>query len=209
MVLTFLKVEVSKANGDSCPISRKTVQTVNDCPDSLEKWKKAAERKNCAALATKCSEPEKLQYHCVINPFVNETLEICAYAKNIVLGYCTEYSISGNTIQQNIRTECKMFKNNPCPEYYRSIEAYKYPGCYALTKRSAYVSEDRMSATVPSNFKITEMEQKRGDHVVYIVIVTLLFVINALNMLALIGWYCHKKRRKLHRRTEQQCSHDV
>lgn len=44
---------------------------------------------------------------------------------NTFTGYCTEYSISGNTIQQNIRTECKMFKNNPCPEYYRSIEAYK------------------------------------------------------------------------------------
>lgn len=77
---------MSEAYEESCPISRKTVQIVDDCPDSLEKWKKSAERKNCAAFAIQCSGPQKLQYHCVINPFVNETIEVCAYAQNIVLG---------------------------------------------------------------------------------------------------------------------------
>lgn len=77
---------MSKANGESCPISTKTVQVVEDCPDSLEKWNRAAERKNCAAFATQCGEPKKLQYHCVINTFVNETIEVCAYAQNIVHG---------------------------------------------------------------------------------------------------------------------------
>lgn len=77
---------MSKANGESCPISRKTVQVVDTCPDSLEKWNRAAERKNCAALATHCGKPKELQYHCAINPFVNETIEVCAYAQNIVLG---------------------------------------------------------------------------------------------------------------------------
>lgn len=77
---------MSKANGESCPISRMTVQVVEECPDSLEMWNRAAERKNCAAFATHCGGPKKLQYHCVINPFVNETIEVCAYAQNIVLG---------------------------------------------------------------------------------------------------------------------------
>lgn len=77
---------MSKANGESCPISRMTVQVVEECPDSLEKWNRAAEKKNCAAFATHCGGPKKLQYHCVINPFVNETIEVCAYAQNIVLG---------------------------------------------------------------------------------------------------------------------------
>lgn len=84
-------LKMSKANGESCPISRKTVQIVDECPTSLEKWKKASDRKNCAAFANQCSKPKQLQYHCVINPFVNETIEVCAYAKNIVLGrsfYC-------------------------------------------------------------------------------------------------------------------------
>lgn len=84
-------LKISKANDASCPISRKTVQIVDECPDSLEKWIKAAMRKNCASFANQCSKPSKLQYHCVINSFVNETIEVCAYPKNIVLGryfYC-------------------------------------------------------------------------------------------------------------------------
>lgn len=82
----YFTQKMSKANGESCPISRMTVQVVEECPDSLEKWNRAAERKNCAAFATHCGGPKKLQYHCVINPFVNATIEVCAYAQNIVLG---------------------------------------------------------------------------------------------------------------------------
>lgn len=40
-------------------------------------------------------------------------------------------------------------------------------------------------------------EQKRGDHVVHDVVLILCFTINAVNMLALIGWYCHKRRRQI------------
>lgn len=197
MILIILKVEISKANDESCPISRTTVQIVDECPDSLEKWIKAAMRKNCASFANQCSKPSKLQYHCVINSFVNETIEVCAYPKNIVLGFCTEYSFSGNMIQQNIRTRCPIFQNNRCPMYYRSTDAYKYPGCYKLTKESANVSGDRMTVTVPFSLKIVPKEQKRGDHVVHDVVLILCFTINAVNMLALIGWYCHKRRRQI------------
>lgn len=75
-----------QASSDSCHISRATVQIVTDCPNSEVKWKQAAARKNCEAYASQCSEPERLEYHCVINPFINETLEVCAYAQNIVIG---------------------------------------------------------------------------------------------------------------------------
>nr|XP_034332256.1 uncharacterized protein LOC105324382 isoform X3 [Crassostrea gigas] len=169
MILIILKVEISKANDESCPISRKTVQIVDECPDSLEKWIKAAMRKNCASFANQCSKPR----------------------------FCTEYSFSGNMIQQNIRTRCPIFQNNRCPMYYRSTDAYKYPGCYKLTKESANVSGDRMTVTVPFSLKIVPKEQKRGDHVVHDVVLILCFTINAVNMLALIGWYCHKRRRQI------------
>lgn len=198
MTLIFFKLKISKGNADSCPISRKTVQIVDGCPDSLEKWNKAAERKNCAAFATQCGEPKKLQYHCVINPFVNETIEVCAYAKNIVLGYCTEYSISGNMIQQNIRTMCPMFKRNPCPTYYRSTEAYKYPGCYELTQGSKNVSEDRMPVTVPIDLKILEKEHEKSDYAWHDWILILCFIINAGNLLALNGLYLCYRMRKRH-----------
>lgn len=74
-----------QASSDSCHVSRSTVQIVDDCPNTEETWKRAAMKKNCGAYASQCSEPEKIEYHCVINPFINETLEVCAYAQNIVL----------------------------------------------------------------------------------------------------------------------------
>lgn len=63
-----------------------TVEYVDDCPDNEEKWREASARKNCTAYASQCDEPERIVYHCVINTFVNETLEVCAYERIIVLG---------------------------------------------------------------------------------------------------------------------------
>lgn len=62
------------------------MQVVQRCPDNLQTWKEAAKRKNCSAYASQCSEPDRLAYHCVLNPYANETLEVCAYVQNIVLG---------------------------------------------------------------------------------------------------------------------------
>lgn len=62
------------------------MQFVDSCPDSEEKWKKAAARKNCSAYANLCDEPERLVYHCVINEYVSQTLEVCAYRRLIFLG---------------------------------------------------------------------------------------------------------------------------
>lgn len=81
-----IKLQTSLAGSDSCEVTTSTVQVVDGCPDSEEKWNKAAERKNCSAYASQCDEPNKLVYHCVINEYVSQTLEVCAYVQNIVLG---------------------------------------------------------------------------------------------------------------------------
>lgn len=78
--------QVSRAITNSCPVSKETIRIVEDCPDSLEKWTEAAARKNCEAYASRCDEPERLMYHCVINAFINQTLEVCAYKRFIVSG---------------------------------------------------------------------------------------------------------------------------
>lgn len=85
LILVFL-IQISVSGSDSCEVSRSTVQFVDRCPDSEEKWKKAAARKNCSAYANQCSEPERLKYHCVINELVTQTLEVCAYTQFIFLG---------------------------------------------------------------------------------------------------------------------------
>lgn len=139
------------AGSNSCEVTRSTVQVVNGCPDSEESWREAAVMKKCDVPAKQCSEPERLVYHCVINPYVNQTLELCAYSQNIVGGKCTSYVISGNVIQENWRTDCSKFKENACPPYYRSDEAYKYQGCYQLIKKSTAGTNNSVSTRNPDN----------------------------------------------------------
>lgn len=79
-------LQILVAGSNSCEVTRPTMNVVNGCPNSEESWREAAVRKNCDVPAKQCSEPERLVYHCVINPYVNQTLELCAYAQNIVGG---------------------------------------------------------------------------------------------------------------------------
>nr|XP_022287269.1 uncharacterized protein LOC111099998 isoform X2 [Crassostrea virginica] len=132
-------LRVTLIDGDpvsfSCPVSRDTVQPVHNCPENEEDWREAAERKNCSQHANQCDDPDRLVYHCVINPFVNETLEVCAYPQNIVFGICAEYNRQWNVIQGNYQTNCTRFWTKPCPVVYRSNSSFKYPGCYELVKK--------------------------------------------------------------------------
>lgn len=141
IIILLVTVKKVKASSYSCDETKKTVEIVDDCPYSAEKWNEAAAKKNCSANANQCDEPENFVYHCVINAYANQTLEVCAYAQNIVSGYCTEYNVRGNLIQSSLRTSCKTFNVKPCPIFYRSNEAYKYPGCYELTKASTTPAE--------------------------------------------------------------------
>lgn len=63
-----------------CQEAVDSVTSVISCPTSEEEWESAARRKNCHGTATQqtCAEPETFLYHCVINEYKNETLEVCA-----------------------------------------------------------------------------------------------------------------------------------
>lgn len=45
--------------------------------------------------------------------------------RDIFEGHCTEYNTGGNLIQASTKTNCTTFTTKPCPELYRSTEAYK------------------------------------------------------------------------------------
>lgn len=91
--LFYFIFKTQEVNNYSCAISNKTVRIVKNCPKYEEKWREAATKMNCTAYADKCSEPKRLEYHCVINTFVNQTLEVCAYGQNILQGCTTELII--------------------------------------------------------------------------------------------------------------------
>lgn len=62
-----------------CPLSDQ-IETVNSCPQTAAEWKEAATRKNCKTTSHNCYS---LDYHCVINAWMNETIEVCA--PNVVI----------------------------------------------------------------------------------------------------------------------------
>lgn len=137
------------------------MEVVDDCPDTKEKWREASARKNCSAYASQCDEPDRLVYHCVINAFVNETLEVCAYSRIIVLGVCPEYSVSGNRVQQN-KINCSDNGPTSCPTGYISTDAYKYPVCYKVAKENRRKEELRRNKTDTFSTKNSTQNGKSG-----------------------------------------------
>lgn len=78
-VLDFLPQLSIGANSD-CPkaVVVGSVVKVTSCPISIGERDRAAYIKNCSKLATQQNCSDDLVYHCVINGFRNETLEVCA-----------------------------------------------------------------------------------------------------------------------------------
>lgn len=204
-----------QASSDSCHVSRSTVQIVDDCPNTEETWKQAAMKKNCEAYASQCSEPEKLEYHCVINPFINETLEVCAYAQNIVLGYCTEYSIVENMIQQSANTYCRQFPKKPCPMFYRSTEAYKYQDCYELAKQEAVVTVDPESTITlltviyPASSLSKKLNLLENEGRIFIILLVLLVALTMTLVGLQIFYIYHRVKEQNRRQTAHRGNRDV
>lgn len=65
---------------EHCPEAVRSIQLVEKCPSSEEEWKDGASNKNCGKLAKRqnCTIADEFLYHCVINAYINETLEVCA-----------------------------------------------------------------------------------------------------------------------------------
>lgn len=58
---------------------------VESCPTKYQEWEAAAKLKNCQITAVQqtCTGAETFVYHCVIDGFENETLEVCAQQRLI------------------------------------------------------------------------------------------------------------------------------
>ena len=66
---------------EECNESTATVEVIPHCPKTLEEQVEAAVRKSCSKYSHTCSS---FVYHCVMNVWENETLEVCAPRKIIV-----------------------------------------------------------------------------------------------------------------------------
>lgn len=67
------------------------LKIVTICPTSEEEWDSAALKKNCSQFVAQDTNEERYEYHCVINAFLNATLEVCAPEKSM-FGNVLKYS---------------------------------------------------------------------------------------------------------------------
>ncbi|XP_078333757.1 uncharacterized protein LOC111101739 isoform X2 [Crassostrea virginica] len=125
MILYFARIFV---NADECIVSKSTVKKVKSCPQTAEEWGNAADKKGCEKVNN------SFIYHCVMNTWRNETVEVCALAIRIVGKVCPEYNVGGCRIQRS-KENC-----SECPVSYNSSESYLYQECY----------RDQVSYSLPS-----------------------------------------------------------
>ncbi|XP_062592468.1 uncharacterized protein LOC134253908 [Saccostrea cucullata] len=127
-----------------CKEPNETAVFVDSCPTTAQEWREAASRKGCK---NRCSS---FEYHCVINAWINETIEVCAPIKNIVGNVCAEYNFGGSRIQRNEGAKCKK-----CPSNYLSNESFKYPECYDLVNKTR--EKSRPTVLTSSYFTTTKV----------------------------------------------------
>ncbi|XP_056014207.1 uncharacterized protein LOC125674995 [Ostrea edulis] len=106
-----------------CGESQTTVSRVSKCPTTKSTWEERALRKSCSSIPHTCSGD--LSYHCLINPWQNITLEVCAPRVKIPSGHCAEYSSLGGRVQEYYERSC-----SSCVSDYLSTDAYQYDECY-------------------------------------------------------------------------------
>lgn len=71
-----------------CPMIANSVKVVSSCPISKAGWDSAAYKKNCSTILPEknCNNSQPLLYHCLINAYENETLEVCVPQRFITNG---------------------------------------------------------------------------------------------------------------------------
>lgn len=127
---------------------------VDSCPTSKTEWDNAAVRKNCNRIASKqnCGPVDQFVYHCVINGYRSETLEVCAPSR-IIFGHCVEFNVGNGVIQDQRSTPC----SDPfpkCDAIYDSWQAYKFTDCYKLVSMGETTSST--TVTIPSTTATTK-----------------------------------------------------
>lgn len=146
-LLLYVSCGLASKKEANCFLAKETAEIVSSCPRTNEEWEKAAARKNCENLTQPC--PNYI-YHCVINAWMNATVEVCAPSKVIVGNVCTEFNFGGDTIQRNSKALCKK-----CPEVYTSSNAFRYPECYEYVNKSKEISKaNNWSSHAESNISI-------------------------------------------------------
>lgn len=157
----------------SCSFSHQTVKRVNRCPRNQLEWNSRATKFNCSSFNQSCVVDRSMfSYHCALNADVNELLELCAPPKFMHGQKCVEYNIRGTIIQESI-INCSN-ATVPCPEAYKSIEAFKYQSCYDAVQLSEEEPKKTTlnCSTLRSGNSTSVLPASADDNIMYFTIFT-------------------------------------
>ncbi|XP_062576183.1 uncharacterized protein LOC134238073 [Saccostrea cucullata] len=182
-VYILLTVIQDSTDSDVCVKPSSTVIYVSTCPVTDVEWQISSLRKNCSQYSDKCG----YKYHCLINPFLNATLEVCAQRANIIERKCAEFNPGGEVIQENSLATCQKAGEN-CPYSYSSTTAYKYPGCYNLTKQQHTSGKMHINQN-------KENSSQRSFEVWKVILICLCFVIVIGIVIFSIIWWKRRRRQ--------------
>ncbi|XP_062599156.1 uncharacterized protein LOC134260615 isoform X1 [Saccostrea cucullata] len=178
-----------------CKDSLATVTRVWSCPNNASELRKAAERKRCHDIKHTC---KSFEYHCVINDWMNETIEVCAPSLLIIGGRCAEFNTDKTSIRGNYLTDCKS-STPPCPQSYNSTTSYKYFGCFSniikerVTTLRAVISSKNMQETSTTNTidRIHKPSNDRSTIIISVIVPTLGLLVSGI----ICTLYCVRKQK--------------
>lgn len=129
-----------------CPASAPTVSVVSKCPTNKTEWDQAASRKKCNLMSAKCGDKTPV-YHCLLNQWRNETVEVCT-STWYISGFCAVYNTDEMKVIDDFKTDCTKFSEDKCPTRYLSSDTYLYQKCY-MQKNNAEkpITDERTEKT--------------------------------------------------------------
>nr|XP_034328503.1 uncharacterized protein LOC105347856 [Crassostrea gigas] len=138
------------AQAQICSESIATPHVVQKCPMNREEWERASQKKKCSEIQ-KYDNCRNVEYHCLVNEFRNETIEVCTDPWYLQ-GYCPIY------LENGVKNDyTKMCMNNAypcnCSNQYRSTEAYKWQCCFNVKN----VSSGKWNITVTDSDKYSNL----------------------------------------------------
>lgn len=202
----LLLVQLCTSENRYCQEAVDSVTTVGSCPTTKAEWDAAARRKDCSRIAStqKCSDVDKFVYHCVINGYRNQTLEVCAPLR-IIFGHCVEFNVGGGVIQDQRSAKCDdTFPK--CDNIYNSVDAYKYPDCYKLVSLSDTLYSTTTSSTntvataaAASTKETTTYESDSAKNIAIIAAVVSVTTIILIVAIIFVLWKrrCKKRRQRV------------
>ncbi|XP_078329648.1 uncharacterized protein LOC111102730 isoform X2 [Crassostrea virginica] len=151
-----------------CPVSTPTVTSVPRCPATLEEMKEAAQRKKCEMMADSknCDMPPV--YHCLLNQWKNDTIEVCA-SPWYISGFCAIYNTVEMKVTDDFTRDCATMKD--CPTRYHSPEAYKYQTCYEK------INTGKISTSSPTTSFVLKSRESFSDTIGFMIVIGILCII--------------------------------